>query len=85
MGAPSYGAHLRQQINDLGLNHQVEMMGEVLAEALAHAVPVIASKGTRWSELRGNFFRVRGPIIKIEIENRHCKSLMGVAPRLCCG
>ena len=23
-GAPSYSAHLRQQINDLGLNHQVE-------------------------------------------------------------
>lgn len=77
-GAPSYVAHLRQQINDLGLNHQVEMIGEVLgdakkhlfensdvalvpshtenfaivvAEALAHAVPVIASKGTPWSEL----------------------------------
>jgi glycosyltransferase involved in cell wall biosynthesis len=77
-GAPSYVAHLRQQIHDLGLNHQVEMMGEVLAdakkqlfensdvalvpshtenfaivvaEALAHAVPVIASKGTPWSEL----------------------------------
>jgi glycosyltransferase involved in cell wall biosynthesis len=77
-GAPSYVAHLRQQIHDLGLDHQVEMMGEVLAdakkqlfensdvalvpshtenfaivvaEALAHAVPVIASKGTPWSEL----------------------------------
>jgi len=67
-GAPSYVAHLRQQINDLGLNHQVEMMGEVLAEALAQAVPVIASKGTPWSELPGNFSSVRGPIIKIEIE-----------------
>jgi glycosyltransferase involved in cell wall biosynthesis len=77
-GAPSYTARLRQKINDLGLNHQVEMMGEVLgnakkqlfensdvalvpsytenfaivvAEALAHAVPVIASKGTPWCEL----------------------------------
>jgi glycosyltransferase involved in cell wall biosynthesis len=77
-GAPSYVARLRQQINDLGLNRQVEMLGEVLgdakrqlfensdvalvpshtenfaivvAEALAHAVPVIASRGTPWSEL----------------------------------
>jgi glycosyltransferase involved in cell wall biosynthesis len=73
-------------MNDLALNHEVEMMGEVLADAkkrlfensgvalvpahaenfaivvaesLAHAVPVIASKGTPWSELPGNFSRVR--------------------------
>jgi glycosyltransferase involved in cell wall biosynthesis len=77
-GAPSYVAHLKHQINHLGLDHQAEMMGEVLgdakkqlfensdvalvpshtenfaivvAEALAHAVPVIASKGTPWSGL----------------------------------
>jgi glycosyltransferase involved in cell wall biosynthesis len=77
-GAPSYVAHLKQRVNELGLGQQVELIGTVLdgakkqlfensdvvlvpshtenfaivvAEALAHGVPVIASKGTPWSAL----------------------------------
>jgi glycosyltransferase involved in cell wall biosynthesis len=80
-GVPSYVAHLRQEVDMLGLRGQVQMIGEVLAdakkkvfensdvavvpshtenfaivvaEALAHAVPVIASKGTPWSALERN-------------------------------
>ena len=77
-GAASYASRLKEQIDQLGLNHKVQMMGEVLgeakkhlfensdvalvpshtenfalvvAESLAHAVPVIASKGTPWRDL----------------------------------
>ncbi|MHB8216519.1 MAG: glycosyltransferase [Candidatus Sulfotelmatobacter sp.] len=77
-GAPKYISQLKEQIHALGVEGQVEMMGEVLseakkrlfersdvtlvpshtenfaivvAEALAHGVPVIASKGTPWSRL----------------------------------
>jgi glycosyltransferase involved in cell wall biosynthesis len=77
-GVPSYVAHLKQRVNELGLGQQVELIGTVLdgakkqlfensdvvlvpshtenfaivvAEALAHGVPVIASKGTPWSAL----------------------------------
>ena len=77
-GASEYVSQIQEQINALGVNERVNMLGAVLsegkkrlfecsdvalvpsytenfaivvAEALAHGVPVIASKGTPWSRL----------------------------------
>jgi glycosyltransferase involved in cell wall biosynthesis len=77
-GSPEYLSQLKKRIHALGIEHRVELLGEVLseakkrlfersdvtlvpshtenfaivvAEALAHGVPVIASKGTPWSRL----------------------------------
>jgi glycosyltransferase involved in cell wall biosynthesis len=77
-GSPEYVSQLKERIHALGIEHKVELVGEVLseakkrlfensdvalvpshtenfaivvAEALAHGVPVIASKGTPWNRL----------------------------------
>jgi len=77
-GEARYVASLKTLISELGIQQQVQMVGEVkrdsigplferadlvvvpsysenfgmvVAEALAHGVPVIASKGTPWSDL----------------------------------
>lgn len=61
-------ADAKKQLFEALVPSHSENFAIVVAEALAHAVPVFASKGTPWSELPGNFSSVRGPIIKIEIE-----------------
>ncbi|MBN4054641.1 glycosyltransferase [Nitrospira defluvii] len=77
-GKASYTELLRDRVLELGLSHQVKMLGEVgreakrsvfenadiavvpsftenfgmvVAEALAHGVPVITSKGTPWEQV----------------------------------